>query len=447
MKLLHTADWHLGAKLGRHDRTEDHRTVLRTLTKVAEEENPDLIVHAGDLFDAHRPPYRALKLGIVALQRLAGIAPTVVIRGNHDSIPLFDVLDDMAGMASPRRLWFVTTPKVLASVSANGSDNPKVLRLPQLARVPVALACVPFVPPGAITDYATADVSRFEGDYADGIRSLNGDVIGRAHELAGPSGIVLYAAHLHVHGASPGNSERRFTVGEDHATHTKGLEQTLYAAFGHIHDPQQLPGNVRGRYAGSLIPLDYGESSQSKHAVVVTFGHDVQIRERELPPGRPLENFNGTLRELEERATNGGLDGRFLKAVVRSDDPIPDLTDRVAGWSPRCVIFNLVNEVANRPVKAISGEGEGKEPSMEGLFVEWRSTAATGKATKAPQERVLELFHEALAGAESEDGPDFGLGELKMQAEEVFAALRGETGGDAPGPYDGRHAGGPGSLV
>ena len=429
MKLLHTADWHLGAKLGRHDRMQDHQAALRALLDVAASEQPDLIIHAGDLFDAYRPPYPALRLGVTALQRLARIAPTVVISGNHDSTALFNVLDDMAGMASPRRLWFVTSPRVL--------------EFDDLAEVPVALACVPFIPPGAITDYATGDASRFEGDYADGIRNLNDHVVGRAREVAGQQGIVLYTAHLHVDGARPGNSERRFTVGRDHATHTKGLHRALYCAFGHIHDPQQLPGSARGRYAGSLIPLDYGESGQSKHAVVVTIADDVQIGERELPPGRPLESFAGTFQELEARAVNGALDGCFLKAVVKSDDPIPELADRVAEWSPKCVIFNLVNEVANRPVKPISGAEDGEEPSIEDLFVEWRSTAATGRATKAPRDTVLALFREAVAGSGNEAGPDFGLTELTVRAEGVLAALRGGSGGEAR-HGDGTQTGEPG---
>ena len=430
MKLLHTADWHLGAKLGRHDRVEDHRAALQALLDVADSERPDLIVHAGDLFDAYRPPYPALKLGVTALQRLARIAPTVVISGNHDSGALFDVLDEMAGMASPRRLRFVTSPRVL--------------EFDGLAEVPVALACVPFIPPGAITDYATGDASRFEGDYADGVRTINDQMISAARAAAGPHGIVLYAAHLHVDGARPGTSERRFTVGEDHATHTKGLHRALYCAFGHIHDPQQLPGSARGRYAGSLIPLDYGESRQSKHAVVVTIGDDVRIGERELPPGRPLRSFSGTFRELEERAADGALDGCFLKAAVKSDDPIPDLADRMAEWSPECVIFNLVNEVANRPVKAISGTDDGGEPSIEDLFLEWRSTTATRRATKAPQDKVRGLFREAVAGSGHEDGPDFGLTELTMRAEGVLAALREGTGGDAATHRDPPQTGDPG---
>ncbi len=426
MKLLHTADWHLGAKLGRHDRIDDHRTALQALLAVADSERPDLIIHAGDLFDAYRPPYPALRLGVTALQRLAEIAPTVVISGNHDSQALLAVLDEMAGLASPRRLRFVT--------------RPAVLEFRDLAEAPVALACVPFIPPGAITDYATGDASRFEGNYADGIRTLNDGLIGAAREAAGANGIVLYTAHLHVDGARPGRSERRFTVGEDHATHTTGLHRALFCAFGHIHDPQQLPGSVRGRYAGSLIPLDYGESRQIKHVVVVTISDDVRVRERELPPGRPLESFAGTLDELETRARDGGLDGCFLKAVVSSDDPIPDLADRVAEWSPGCVVFNLVNEVASRRVTPISQAeaDDGGEPAIDDLFAEWRTTAATGRATKAPLATVQELFREAVAGSGDEGsgdetGPDFGVTALTIRTEAALRALSHAAGPAAPG--------------
>ena len=410
MKLLHTSDWHLGARLGRVDRAPDHREALRALIAVATAERPDLILHTGDLFDAPRPPHEVLRLGVRGLRRLAEIAPTVVLAGNHDSPKLFAALDDMAGTARPQRLWFLGEPRVWESPDTSA-----------------AIACVPFIPPGAIADYATDDPSRFEGNYADGVRMLNDRLLDEARAAVGARGIVLYAAHLHVQGARPGKSERRITVGDDYATHLDGLQRALYCAFGHIHDPQLLPGGVaRGRYAGSLIPLDFGETRQTKQAVVVTIGDDVRIEPHELRGGRPLVDFAGDLDALEARAAGGALDGSILKARVASADPIPDLADRLREWSPRCAVFDIANPITNQPFKAIDPEGAAEEePSLEALFLEWRTTRAP--ATKAPHEMVAALFREAV-GAGSELTPDFGLTGLRAAVEETRQALAGGKG-------------------
>ncbi len=415
MKLLHTSDWHLGSKLGRNDRAPDHLEAIKGLLEVAESASPDLILHTGDLFDASRPPYEALQLGVRALGRLAKAAPTVVIAGNHDSAMLLRVIDDLAGAATPRRLWLVTTPQVVS--------------FPEMADVPVAVACVPFIPPGAIAHYATDDPARFEGNYADGVKTLNQRLLDEAHEKAGTRGIVLYAAHLHVQGARPGRSERRITVGEDYATHVEGLQRALYCAFGHIHDPQLLPGGTaQGRYAGSLIPLDFGEQRQAKQAVLVTIGDGVRVDPHDLPGGRPLTEFAGTLEELETRAANGGLDGCILKARVVSDDPIPDLADRLAEWSPGCAVFELINTVTNQPVKAIDPAAEGdEEPALDELFMEWRATAARG--VKAPHETVGALFAQAIGSVGQGAAADFGLTPLKFGAQETRDRLASKRNG------------------
>ena len=93
MRVLHTADWHVGKKLGRVDRIDETRAVLDELVSIAEEEAPDLILVAGDLFDRALPPFASMGLVLTTLVRLAGSgAPVVAVAGNHDSAELFKVL-------------------------------------------------------------------------------------------------------------------------------------------------------------------------------------------------------------------------------------------------------------------------------------------------------------------------------------------------------------------
>lgn len=377
MRLLHTSDWHLGARLGRHDRHADQFEAIKGLLATARETTPELIVHSGDLFDSPRPPYRSLELGVKALRALAEVAPVVVLSGNHDSPHLLAILDEFAAMGGASRLRIVTRPQVLG---VDGLDD-------------LAIAAVPFVPPGAVTDLAPADLARVEGSYADQIRSLNDQLLTQATERAG-GGIVLYTAHLHVHGARPGRSERRITVGEDYATHLEGLHRAHYSAFGHIHDPQLLPGGTTtGRYAGSLIPIDFGETDQTKHSVVVDIdSRGVHLATYDLPAGRKLVAFTGSVEEFEAKAADGAFEGCLLKARVLSDDPVTELAEMLARLSPECSLFDLVNVVANRPVKPVSGEVEGEEPDAAALFAEWRASAAGSSGASAPAEATVAAF-------------------------------------------------------
>ncbi|MBA2281005.1 MAG: exonuclease SbcCD subunit D [Actinomycetota bacterium] len=394
MKVLHTSDWHLGARLGRHDRTPDHLEALRGLLEVVESQRPDLVLHTGDLFDVSRPSHEAMSLAVQALRRLSAAAPTVVLCGNHDSAALLSVLHDLAGIAEPRTLWFVTEPQVLRFDVGDAA---------------VAVACVPFVGPSAIADVARGETGSFEGTYADGIKGLNETLLDEAEAAVGTQGVVLYAAHLHVHGAQPARSEKRISVGDDYATHLTGLHRAVYAAFGHIHDAQLLPGGTTtGRYAGSLIPIDFGEQAQTKQCVVVDIGGDVVVGTHDLPGGRPLTRIEGDIDALLARAAQGGLDGHLLKARIVSDDPIPDLVDQLLAASPSCWIFDLVNVVRSRPTRAVVVDAElGEEPSLASLFGEWREKGANAAQRRAPDAEVLALFDAAL-GAGGDHVPDLG---------------------------------------
>ena len=163
----------------------------------------------------------------------------------------------------------------------------------------------------------------------------------------------------------------------------------------------------------------------------MTIGEGVQVDSHDLPCGRPLEEFAGTLAELEDCAANGGFDDCILKARVVSGDPIPDLADRLAEWSPDCAVFELVNVIENQPVTAIDPDSESREePGLEELFVEWRTTSARG--ITAPHDTVATLFAQALGGVGQETRPDFGLTPLASGAQEVLDRLasdRSSSGG------------------
>ena len=94
MRILHTSDWHIGKRIGRFDRSEEHRRVIDEVVDIADREKVDLVIHSGDLFERPIPPIHALELGLDGLVRLTDGArrPVVAIAGNHDSPGLFETL-------------------------------------------------------------------------------------------------------------------------------------------------------------------------------------------------------------------------------------------------------------------------------------------------------------------------------------------------------------------
>ncbi|MCY3843244.1 MAG: hypothetical protein OXH69_06835, partial [Acidobacteria bacterium] len=128
--------------------------------------------------------------------------------------------------------------------------------------------------------------------------------------------------------------------------------------------------------------------------------------------------------------------GCILKARVVSDDPIPDLADRLNDRSPECAVFELTNTIANQPVKPIdpANEEEDAEPALDDLFREWRATAARG--VKAPHEAVGALFAQALGSAGQDAGADFGLTPLASSAQYTLERLAAKRNGgpDGAGP-------------
>lgn len=98
MKILHTADWHLGKRLDRFSRLEEQVLVMNEIVQIADDQNVDLVLVAGDLFDNFNPSVEATELFYKTLKRLSlnGKRPVIAISGNHDSPSLIDAPDPLA---------------------------------------------------------------------------------------------------------------------------------------------------------------------------------------------------------------------------------------------------------------------------------------------------------------------------------------------------------------
>src|SRR5919197_407846 len=201
----------------------------------------------------------------------------------------------------------------------------------------VRIAFLPFVHANRMVD-RFEDASTWTATYSERIQRIEEELErGLAAGYDPSRHVLLFAAHLYVSGARYSGSERPLHVSEAYATRLERLPNVSYAAFGHIPLPQPLPRRgVTGRYAGSPIPLDFGEEREQKEVVLVEAepGQPAVVTPVALGGGRPLRTIVGTLDEVREAAPTVG--DALCRVTVCTGEPRPsDLRDARPGGRGR----------------------------------------------------------------------------------------------------------------
>ena len=394
MRVLHVSDWHLGRITYNEPRAEDHDTVLTEIITLARSEKPDLIVHSGDLFDHARPSIPDMSKATTVLQELAAAAPVVVICGNHDSPLLLQLFAELLGPGS--RIHFIDKPR--------DPDQGGVLRFPGVDGSVLRLAVLPFVHSNRAID-AFDDTSHWRAAYAERIgRMERALAAGLLRDFDHRRDIAMFAAHLHVGGANFAGSERPVHASDYYATNVEDLPAVSYAAFGHIHKPQKLPGTqVAGRYAGSPIQLDFGEAGESKSVILVDLrpGQPAHIDVVGLSGGRQLRRLEGTLDDLRASASSIGRD--LCLVTVHTPSHEPTLSEQVRDLLPNAVLLQVNEVCADQKLEILTSDvvSGDVEPDMRQLF---RDYVAEQGSTTVAADRILNTFGQILTSIE-EQGP------------------------------------------
>lgn len=338
MRILHTADWHLGQQFHGHDRLYEQHCFLTWLRDLIIERNIDALLIAGDIFDVASPSIRAQRLlydFIVELHQQHPLLTIVMIAGNHDSgarIELPAPLMQSLRTHAFGRLHWCSTPE--------GEQQPNVddLCVPLTnARGQVRAWCLamPFLRPSEVCQHPL--------DYAERVSTLHYQLCMHGLTQRKPGQALIAMAHLHLQGGQVStDSERPIVVGGEEALSSSALfPPTIdYVALGHLHRAQQV-GPPHIRYAGSPYPLDFSERDYHHQVIELTLQDDLlppEAHSHAVPLSVPmvtlgplaLEELPHALAELpapripEQRDTWPWLQVRILL-----DAPRPDLRHQV----------------------------------------------------------------------------------------------------------------------
>jgi DNA repair protein SbcD/Mre11 len=274
MRILHTADWHLGDRLGRIDRTTDLRRAVERVAGYCESERVDVLLVAGDLFsDLSRPDALRESIGHlreVFLPFLRGGGSIVALTGNHDNETFCQTLRHALTLAAPEdgqsagpraggRLFLATEPTVLTIAERDG--------------LPVQFVLMPFPTAGL---YLDERAQRYES-LDERNRALVASYAGRLRALREDPGFradlpTVLSAHVHVEGAAMPSLFRLDPGSSLILPESAVASGWAYVALGHIHQPQALGGRAHVRYSGSIERLDLGERDDQKGVVLVDVG-------------------------------------------------------------------------------------------------------------------------------------------------------------------------------
>jgi exonuclease SbcD len=376
MRILHTADWHVGRRLGRHDRFAEMREALDEVARIADEEQVDLVLVAGDVFDRAAPPVESLSLGLSALLRLAHGRPVVVVAGNHDAPELFDALAPLLRDRGVHVIGRIKAPDAGALLG------------PEDLGVPATVAGFPFLREGRVIDFM-AETGRWYGAYAQKIAAITDAYNAALVQRAGTDLVPILVAHFMVNGVRVSRSERELHIGDAYTATAQAIPAgPQYVALGHIHAPQPVPGApVPAAYAGSLLALDFGEAGEDKRVVVVDVepGRLATLRSIPIHAGRPLEQVRGTWEEIAARADD--LADRYLDLTVAVGGPDPELGRRAAALFPY-----LVRVRAERPAQLRRERSPESRPPDDELYAAF--VRATTGEDAAPG--LVQLFRDTM---------------------------------------------------
>ncbi|MFV0536255.1 MAG: exonuclease SbcCD subunit D [Dysgonomonas sp.] len=262
MILLHTADWHIGQQFFGYDRKEEHTYFFNWLKQAVKEQQVDVLLVAGDIFDSPNPSAESQKIYYRFLREVTTDNPNlqiVIIAGNHDS----------AGrLEAPNPLLEEMNVHIRGLVRKNedGGIDYQQLFVPLFKDGEVKVWCiaVPYLRQG---DYPNAE------SYAKGVSALYGELYSELQQIKGTDLPVIAMGHLQATGSEISENDRseRTIIGglECISPEVFDKKDIVYTALGHLHKPQRVSKRENVRYAGSPLPMSFAEKNYKQGANLI----------------------------------------------------------------------------------------------------------------------------------------------------------------------------------
>ncbi|MBK7524958.1 MAG: exonuclease subunit SbcD [Saprospiraceae bacterium] len=289
MKILHTADWHIGKNLLKVPLDQDFLHFSEWLKSYLFEENIDVLMVSGDIFDYANPSHQDLKTYyklLIDIQK-SGVQ-TIITGGNHDSPGLLN---------GPREILNSLNITVLGSFI---SDHPERHLVPVYKNneLMCIVLAVPYLREKDLRMSKSASENIFEQDNSAAVKAIYDELTLWAKKLYPENTPLLAMGHLHLYGSLTSDSEREIHIGNLNGLPSHIFNENIeYIALGHIHKPQKIKGLHPIYYSGSPIFLDFSEKDYSKQVILLELnkGEKIEIKTVPIPGLRKMIKIAGNI--------------------------------------------------------------------------------------------------------------------------------------------------------
>lgn len=402
MKILHTADWHLGKKLDRFSRIEEQRAVMGEIVQIADAQKVDVVIIAGDLFDNFTPNTDAIELFYKTVKQLSlgGRRPVVAISGNHDAPKLIDAPDPLA-----RECGIFLIGQPFALVTPIETQDFKIAHS-SAGFIELQLASFPY--PLRIIHTAYANEPRLreelEGDKQLAINQFLSDKWqALAQEYCDSKGVNILTAHLFM---NPKNGElleepegeRPIRIGNADMIYTNAIPlQMQYTALGHLHGFKNIGSEEKPIvYASSPLCYSFSEAGEQKYVAIIEAEPNKAAHLSKIPltQGKPLvrkqfASIEAATSWLKENPNTWVELTLELKEYLRAEDRkrLYNTHEGIIFLIPKLLLDTEHNPSAELSLQDINFENI--TPLFESYF-KYKNGGI------APNQEILNLFNEAI---------------------------------------------------
>lgn len=326
MKLMHLADLHLGKRVNGFSMMEDQEYILNRILEIMEEEQPDGLLIAGDVYDKTIPPAEAVRLMDDFLTAVAAKhVPVFLISGNHDSAERVAFGHQLMQGSG---IWI--SPVYDGTIEHHTLED-------RWGEVNIYL--IPFLRPSVVRSFfPDAEI----GDYTDALQTI-------IQELpldASKRNVVLAHQFVTAAEALPETCDsEQLSVGGLDRVDGSVFSPFDYTALGHLHGPQRV-GSETIRYAGSPLKYSFSELHQKKSVTVAELREkgETEIRQIPLQPRREMIELRGTFEEiLAEARKKGEPQTDYYHMILTDETDVVDALSRLREFYPNIMLLDYDN--------------------------------------------------------------------------------------------------------